>query len=56
MSDRDKEPVLTQAVQAEQAQATPDEIEAWALLDTFDGRITEIEQRIDRVLARLDAG
>ena len=33
-----------------------DEIEAQALLDGFDGRITEIEQRVDRVLARLHVG
>ena len=49
------EALVTQAVQAARAKATPDEIEARALLDSFDGRITEIEQRIDRVLARLDA-
>ena len=45
-----------QVAPPEQAQATEDEIEARALLDSFDGRIAEIEQRIDRVLARLDAG
>lgn len=45
-----------QAAPPGQAEATEDEIEARALLDSFDGRITEIERRIDRVLARLDAG
>lgn len=44
------------AERAEQAEPEPDEIEARALLDSFDGRITGIERRIDRVLARLDAG
>ena len=29
------------------------EDEAWALVDTFDDRLTEAERRIDRVLARL---
>ena len=47
---------MKRAVQAEQSGPDPDEAEARALLDSFDGRITEIEQRIDRVLARLDAG
>lgn len=30
------------------------EDEAWALVDTFDNRLTEAERRIDRVLARLN--
>lgn len=47
------EALAKRAEQAEQAEPEPDEIEARALLDSFDGRITEIEQRIDRVLARL---
>ena len=42
--------------EAEPPKTDPDEAEARALLDSFDGRTTEIEQRIDRVLARLDAG
>jgi len=29
------------------------ELAAWALMETFDVRLTEAEQRIDRVLARL---
>ncbi len=30
------------------------ETDAWALVETFDGRLTEAEKRIDRVLARLN--
>ncbi len=30
-----------------------EEAEAWALVETFDSRLTEAEKRIDRVLARL---
>ena len=59
MSDRAKEAVevlVKRAEHAEPPELDPDEIEARALLDSFDGRITEIEQRIDRVLARLDVG
>ena len=52
----DIDAITKQAMQAEQSEPEPDEAEARALLDSFDGRITEIEQRIDRVLARLDAG
>ncbi len=48
--------IVNQAVQARQPEPEPDEADARVLLDSFDGRITEIEQRIDRVLARLDAG
>lgn len=48
--------LIKRAVQAEQPEPEPGEVEARALLDSFDGRITEIERRIDRVLARLDAG
>ena len=47
------EALAKRAEQAEQSEPEPDEIEARALLDSFDGRITEIERRIDRVLARL---
>ncbi len=32
---------------------TEADAEAWALVETFDGRLTEAEKRIDRVLARL---
>ena len=46
---------MRRAVQAEQPEPDPGEAEASALLDSFDGRIAEIEQRIDRVLARLSA-
>ena len=42
--------------EAEPPKTDPDEAEARALLDSFDGRTMEIEQRIDRVLARLGAG
>ena len=51
-----REALVTRAEQAEPSELDPDEIEARMLLESFDGRITEIEQRIDRVLARLDAG
>lgn len=52
----DIDAIMKQAMQAKQSEPEPDEAKARALLDSFDGRITEIEQRIDRVLARLDAG
>lgn len=52
----DQEVTDAMVKQAKQPEPEPDEAEARALLDSFDGRITEIEQRIDRVLARLDAG
>ncbi len=31
------------------------EAQAWALVETFDSRLTEAEKRIERVLARLGA-
>ena len=50
---------MNQAMKTQQGEPDPDEAlaleaEALALLDSFDGRIKEIEQRIDRVLARMD--
>lgn len=30
-----------------------EETEAWSLVETFDGRLTEAEKRMDRILARL---
>ena len=47
--------LMRRAIQVEQSEPDPDEAEALALLDSFDSRITEVERRIDRVLARLDA-
>ena len=46
--------LMKRAMQAEPPD--PDEAEALALLDGFDGRIADVERRIDRVIARLDAG
>ena len=43
--------IMKQATQTKPSEPEPDEAEERALLDSFDGRITEIEQRIDRVLA-----
>ena len=48
--------LVKRAMQAEQSASDPEEAEALALLDGFDGRIANIERRVDRVLARLDAG
>ena len=45
---------MDQAMKTRQGEPDPNEAEALALLDSFDGRIKEIEQRIDRVLARMD--
>ena len=47
---------MKRAVQIGQLEPEPDEIEVRMLLDSFDGRIAEIEQRMDRVLAHLDVG
>ena len=47
------EAYLMRAMQLEESEPDSDGAEAQALLDSFDGRLTEAEKRIDRVLARL---
>ena len=41
------------SAEAKKVAAQSEEDGAWSLVETFDGRLTEAEKRINRVLARL---